>query len=73
MQVYKTEVLKCVAVPWIRMEEESVDGEEWKEIKEECRVTVQMLKDALGDAVDEVDKEVAELIKADKRLEELFC
>ncbi|KEQ72761.1 poly A polymerase C-terminal region-like protein [Aureobasidium namibiae CBS 147.97] len=73
MQVYKTEVLKCVAVPWIRMQEENADGSEWKEIKEECRVTVQMLKDALGDAADEFDKEVAELIKVDKRLEGLFC
>jgi hypothetical protein len=56
-------------VPWIRMVEEGGDG--FGEIKEECRATVQMLRDALGE--DEgLEAEVAELSKADSRLEGLF-
>lgn len=69
IHVYKTEVLKCVVVPWIRMVEEGGDG--FGEIKGECRTTVQMLSDALGE--DEgLEAEVAELVKADSRLEGLF-
>jgi tRNA nucleotidyltransferase (CCA-adding enzyme) len=69
IHVYKTEILKCVVVPWIRMVEEGGDG--FGEIKEECRATVQMLRDALGE--DEgLEAEVAELSKADSRLEGLF-
>ncbi|KAI4740564.1 poly A polymerase C-terminal region-like protein [Aureobasidium sp. EXF-12298] len=70
MHVYKAEVLKCVVVAWIRMTEDS-DGE-WKEVKEECRDVVKMLRDALGEDVGEFETEVEELRKVDKRLEGLF-
>jgi tRNA nucleotidyltransferase (CCA-adding enzyme) len=71
IHVYKTEVLKCVVVPWIRIQQEEGGGDGFGGIKEECRTTVQMLRDALGE--DEgFEAEVAELVKADGRLEGLF-
>jgi tRNA nucleotidyltransferase (CCA-adding enzyme) len=69
IHVYKTEVLKCVAVPWIRIEQEG--GEGWKEVKKECRTTVQILRDALGEN-EEFEAEIAEMKKVDGRLEGLF-
>jgi tRNA nucleotidyltransferase (CCA-adding enzyme) len=69
VSVYRAEVLKCVAVVWIRMQEEG--GGEFEEIKEECRNVVKMLRDALG-GDGEVEAEVEELRKVDKRLEGLF-
>lgn len=72
MGVYRMEVLKSVALPWIRMQEEGGDGNGFEEIKEECKLTVQVLKDSLSDSAAEFDKEVAELVKVDKRLEGLF-
>jgi tRNA nucleotidyltransferase (CCA-adding enzyme) len=72
MNVHKTEVLKCVCVPYIRVCEEAAGGEEIEVIKTECRVVVKMLRDALQENVDEFNKEVEELIKADARLEELL-
>jgi tRNA nucleotidyltransferase (CCA-adding enzyme) len=69
MHVYKTEVLKCAGVAWIRIEQEG--GEGFEEIKQECRTTVQMLKDALGENK-EFEAEVAEMVKVDGRLEGLF-
>lgn len=72
MHVHKNEVLKCVTVPWIRMQEENVAGNEFESIKEECKVVVQMLRDAIQENVDEFDGEVLELMKVDKRLEGLF-
>lgn len=72
MEVYKTEVLKCITLSWIRMHEESGDGNEFGEIKDECKLTVQMLRDALGEDVGELEAEVAELINVDKRLEGLL-
>ncbi|KAI4727603.1 poly A polymerase C-terminal region-like protein [Aureobasidium sp. EXF-10728] len=73
MHVHKTEVLKCVAVPWIRMQEENVAGDEFEKIREECRVLVHMLGDALQETVDEFDGEVRKLVEVDKRLKGLFC
>ncbi|KEQ65792.1 poly A polymerase C-terminal region-like protein [Aureobasidium melanogenum CBS 110374] len=72
MLVHKHEVLKCVTVPWIRMREEGVAGNEFERIREECRNVVQMLRDALQEHVDEFDREVAELVKVDRRLDGLF-
>lgn len=72
MQVHKTEVLKCVTVPWIRMQEEGVGGVGFGKVKEECRVVVEMLKDALRVDADVLEKEIGELIKVDTRLEGLF-
>ncbi|KAI4721561.1 poly A polymerase C-terminal region-like protein [Aureobasidium sp. EXF-10727] len=73
MHVHKSEVLKCVAVPWIRMQEENVAGDEFEKIREECRVLVQMLRDALQESVDGFDGEVRKLVEVDKRLAGLFC
>lgn len=73
MHVYKNEVLKCVTVPWIRMQEESVGGHEFERIKEECKVVVEMLRDALPEANGEFDIEVSELVKVDQRLDGLFA
>ncbi|KAH0209330.1 poly A polymerase C-terminal region-like protein, partial [Aureobasidium melanogenum] len=72
MHVHKHEVLKCVTVPWIRMQEEGVAGSEFDRIKEECRVVVQMLRDALHENIGEFDEEASELVKVDKRLDGLF-
>ncbi|KAI4743630.1 poly A polymerase C-terminal region-like protein [Aureobasidium sp. EXF-12298] len=72
MHVHKHEVLKCVTVPWIRMQEENVAGNEFDKIKEECRVVVQMLRDALHENLDEFDRELAELVMVDKMLDGLF-
>lgn len=68
MHVHKNEVLKCVTVPWIRMQEESVVGNEFESIKEECKVVVQMLRDAL-----QLDREILELVEVDQRLDGLFA
>ena len=68
MHVHKTEVLKCVTVPWIRMQEESVAGNEFERIKEECKVAMEMLRNALQEENDEFEREVSELLKVDKRL-----
>jgi len=67
---YKTEVLKCVVVPWNRIQQEE-GGDGFGEVKSECRTTVQMLRDALSEDGG-LEVEVAELIKADVRLEGLF-
>ncbi|KAG9913611.1 poly A polymerase C-terminal region-like protein, partial [Aureobasidium melanogenum] len=72
MHVHKHEVLKCVTVPWIRIQEEGAAGNEFERIKEECKVVVQMLRDALQEHVDEFDRELAELVMVDKRLDGLF-
>lgn len=72
MGVYKTEILKCVTLPWIRMQEESGDGDEFAEIKAECKLTEQMLRDALGTDAGDFDNEIEQLVKADSRLEGLF-
>jgi hypothetical protein len=72
MHVHKTEVLKCVTVPWIRMREEQVKGDDFDKIKEECKVVIEMLRGALQEHVDEFQEDVEELIKVDARLAGLF-
>ncbi|KAI5273566.1 poly A polymerase C-terminal region-like protein [Aureobasidium subglaciale] len=69
LHVHKTEILKCVTVPWIRMQED-VSGEDFDIIKEESKIVVQMLRDALSS--DELEKDIEELVKVDKRLEGMF-
>ena len=54
------------------MQEESGDGDEFAEIKAECTLTVQMLRDALGTDAGDFDNEIEQLVKADSRLEGLF-
>ncbi|TIA07977.1 hypothetical protein D6C80_09476 [Aureobasidium pullulans] len=72
MHVHKTEILKCVTVPWIRMQEEQVMGDDFDKIKEECKVVVEMLKGALQEHADEFQEHFEELIQVDARLAGLF-